>query len=90
MTLLHVQGDRKKNATHKNANNVYKCAAIYFIFGAHYLLFEQDHSTKFPVYRSNGPTLMLSPKCVPNDPLGVADTLASGALSSLRQRKQQE
>ena len=80
----------KKQTTHKNDNNFYRCAAVYFIFGAHWLQFVQDHSTKFPVCRANGPTLMFSPKCVPNDPLGVAGTLANGALSSLRPRKQLE
>ena len=41
--------------------------------------FVHDHFTKLPVCRSETPTFMFSPKCVLNDPLGVAGTLACGA-----------
>jgi len=41
-------------------------------------MFVHDHSTKFAACMSNGPTFMFSPTCVPNDPLSVAGTLASG------------
>ena len=37
-----------------------------------------DLSTKLPVSRSDSLTFTLCPKCVPNDPLGVAGTFASG------------
>ena len=49
-----------------------------FTFGAYYFQSVHDHSTELPVCRSDCPTFMFSPKCVPNDPLGVAGTLASG------------
>ena len=34
-----------------------------------------EHSTKLPVSRSNSQTFMFSPKCVPNDPFGIAGTV---------------
>ena len=41
--------------------------------------FVHDHFTKLPVCRSKSPIFIFSPKCVLNDPLGVAGTLACGA-----------
>ena len=63
----------------KNANNTYMFSANYFIVIAYYVQFLHDHSTKLPVCGSNSPIFMFSPKCVPDDPLGVAGILASGA-----------
>ena len=39
---------------------------------SHYLQFVHDHSTKCPVCMSNDLTFILSPKCVPYNPTGVA------------------
>ena len=74
---VKIQGDPLKNVTRKSASNFYMFSANYFIFGAHSLPFEHDPSTKLPSCRSNSPTFMFSLKCVPNDPHGVAGTLAA-------------
>ena len=70
--IAHSRVTPQNNVTHKYANNLCMFSANYFILGAHQLQFVHEHSKKLQVFRSN---IACS---LPNDPLGVAGTSASG------------